>query len=163
MIPNRRLPAVLLLGAVVVGLGASACHYASTAPGTTPVVTSVVILHIDTIQQVPPTPSPRPARTTVRGAAAAALYRDLLQIPHAASGDQAIACPADFGVVYRLTFLAGSKVIARAIAQGAGCRTVTVLPGTTLDGTSSRAAAFWSDLGRLQGVRPDQLGVPPTP
>jgi hypothetical protein len=69
----------------------------------------------------------------------------------------------DFGVVYRLTFLAGSKVVARAVAQGAGCRTVTVLPGTILDGTSSRAAAFWKDLGRLQGVRPDQLGVPPTP
>ena len=162
MIPTRRIAALLWLGVAVVILGGSACQYATTAPGTTPPgVTSVVILRIDTVQEVQPTPPAQPARTTVRGAAA--LYADLLLIPQAASGDEAVACPADFGVVYRLTFMAGAKVVAQATAQGAGCRAVTVLPSTTLNGTSPRADAFWRELGHVEGVHPNQLGVPPTP
>ncbi len=70
-------------------------------------------------------------------------------------------CPADFGVVYRLTFLAGSRTILRASVHGAGCQFARISDGRLLWATGARGAAFWATLGRALHLSPDELrGIP---
>ena len=83
-----------------------------------------------------------PARTREVAEAACAL-------PPMPSGT--FACPADMGIVYRLTFTGGGKELPQLQADPSGCGQVTGLGQTRWTITSS---GFWPALAAAMGVTP---------
>jgi hypothetical protein len=96
-----------------------------------------------------------PARETVRGAARARAVAQsacgLGQLPHTA----VLRCPADFGIIYQLTFAAGSHRFTPVTVNATGCQLVSGLGAVRSAATST---TFWRALGTAIGIpRADNL------
>jgi hypothetical protein len=90
-----------------------------------------------------------PARETVSDAAKAqAVARNVCrlgQLPHTA----VLHCPADFGIIYQLTFAAGSHRFTPVTVGATGCEGVSGLGAARSAVTS---ATFWRTLGTAIGI-----------
>ncbi len=89
-----------------------------------------------------------PATETVRNAARAQAVAQSLcglqRVPRTV-----VACPADFGITYKLTFAAGSQRFAPVTLDAGGCQLVGGLGATRRVATSS---ALWRYLGVAIGI-----------
>jgi len=73
----------------------------------------------------------------------------LQQVPR-----KTVACPADFGVTYQLSFAAGARHFAPVTVNAGGCQLVTGLGATRRAATS---AGMWRTLGIAIGIpHPDR-------
>ena len=90
-----------------------------------------------------------PARETVRDAARARAVAQsacgLGQQPHTA----VVRCPADFGIIYQLTFAAGSHRFTPVTVDATGCELVSGLGPARSAATST---TFWRTLGTAIGI-----------
>jgi hypothetical protein len=90
-----------------------------------------------------------PATVQVDAAAQAqAVARALCSIPPLRSGD--LACPADFGIVYRLDFASAGERLPEVTIRAGGCQTVA---GAGLSGSAISSPAFWTVLGTAMGLK----------
>ncbi|HLJ80553.1 MAG TPA: hypothetical protein VKT52_03630, partial [Ktedonobacterales bacterium] len=88
-------------------------------------------------------------------AAVQRLYHAIYALPHVPNGIS--SCPADFGIVYTLTFMNGGTVILKASANATSCEFLT------LSSNDSRMTndAFWTLLAQTIGISPASVhGVP---
>lgn len=90
-----------------------------------------------------------PARVTVSSPAKARAVADAAcALPPMTN--KPVACPADWGITYRLTFMtAAGRKLATAKADATGCATVSGLGGTR---TAARSPGFWRTLGGAMGL-----------
>jgi hypothetical protein len=88
-----------------------------------------------------------PATVTVTDAAQArTVARALCALGPARSH---IACPADFGLTYRLDFTAAGRGLPPVTVRAGGCETVSGAGGIRW---TMRSPAFWAVLGRAMGL-----------
>ncbi|HEX7737100.1 MAG TPA: hypothetical protein VF458_19805 [Ktedonobacteraceae bacterium] len=132
-----------LLGLVVVlavlsGCGSNFTDQGSAAPGVgignQPDSLRITIIRPDS------TPGKEPRVTLRVEARVQQLYRILLALPPMPEN---IACPADLGPHYDLTFLRGTQTVAHALAQHDGCGAVTI---SGEKGDRKASQDFWSQL-----------------
>jgi hypothetical protein len=76
-----------------------------------------------------------------------AVARALLDLPLPPTGP--IHCPADLGIVYRLTFFAGGRALPLVTVQATGCQVVEGLGAPRWAATSPD---FWHTLGEAMGL-----------
>lgn len=105
-------------------------------------------LHVVRTSAFPSNHIPPFERTATDAAKVQRLYNALLALPAFPSG--IIHCPADFGVVYHLTFFNQSVIVVQATVKPDGCRGVTLSNGQP---RWVRDDQFWA-------VFADTLGVP---
>jgi hypothetical protein len=60
----------------------------------------------------------------------------------------AVACPADFGLIYRLTFSADSAELSPVTVEASGC---SVVRGLGQARTAARSPGFWRVLRKAEG------------
>jgi hypothetical protein len=60
----------------------------------------------------------------------------------------AVACPADFGLIYRLTFSADSTELPPVTVEASGCN---VVRGLGQARTTARSPGFWRVLRKAEG------------
>lgn len=106
----------------------------SMATGSLPDSLRITIIRPDS------TPGKEPQVTLRVEARVQQLYRTLLALP---AMPQDVACTAELGPHYNLTFLRGAQTVTRALARRDGCRPVTIV-GETGDRKTSQD--FWSQL-----------------
>ena len=158
----RGLVAASLLTALAL-LGACALPvYGEPGPQT---VTSLAVVRTSPISPNHLAPF---AETVTDAGKTRKLYNALLALPAFPSGP--MACPADFGVEYHLTFFRDAAVVARVIVQPEGCQWVSL---TNDDTHWTRWAAtspgFWRQFADTLGVpestifETPQPNGPPTP
>ena len=83
------------------------------------------------------------------------LYHAMYTLPHVPNGIS--SCPADFGIVYTLTYMNGGTVILKASANATGCEFLT------LGNDDSRMTndTFWMLLAQTIAIPPASIhGVP---
>ncbi|MHB8456327.1 MAG: hypothetical protein ACYDBS_01345 [Acidimicrobiales bacterium] len=89
-----------------------------------------------------------PSELTVSKASAVRnAARALCALPRMPSG--AIACPADFGISYRLAFYVGNKALPVVGVDAAGCQEVR---GAGAVRWVARSPGFWHTLGTAMGL-----------
>lgn len=88
------------------------------------------------------------------------LYSDILAMPSFPNGP--IACPADFGVSYDLTFSSGKALILKAKAEATGCKGIRLSNGKSKWSMGKEGDNFWSTLGKALRLSDKELsGVTP--
>ena len=142
------LPMLLLL--VVAG-----CGPAATARETSSVSVPPTALHVVRAPGIPQDHIPPFARSVTTVTSVQRLYQAMYALPRIPKllPGEAIACPADYGLEYYLTFLAGSKVIERADMYASGC------VGIAVSATDVRRPndAFWALFAQTLGITQDEL------
>lgn len=140
-------PASPATGPASPATGGALCR--DTAAVTRLVVTRVTALPHNHLHFVVPAGITITDPATARGVAQAIC--GLPAAPH-----RVMACPADFGVSYRLSFAAGRQAFPVVTVSAGGCGRVTGA------GPASRAtsATFWTELARAMGVpHPDAAAL----
>jgi len=102
----------------------------------------------------PTGPHPPTMRSVADAQAVQTLYRAMLKTPRVPPG-AVYHCPADFGVIWTLTFLHNTTVVAKAVLDDAGCQFLTINGHDKRITTTS--TAFWQTLADTLGMPRDQV------
>lgn len=133
------LAALVMLLSVLSGCGSNfsaqgSVPGTSTAPGSLPDSLRITIIRPDS------TPGKEPQVTLRVTSRVQQLYHTLLALPPL---PQNIACTADLGPHYNLTFMRGTQTVTQALARRDGCHPVTIT-GEGQDRQTSQE--FWGQL-----------------
>lgn len=148
--------AAALAGSAVAGCGSKPAGGAGTSPcglgmvvGDVPQVDRLVIKRVNHLPQNHNHFS-FPATVTVSDRRQAqAVARAACALPAMPSGS--FACPSDWGVIYRLSFVVDGTKLPAVTANASGCQEVHGLSPTRW---TTRSPAFWSLLAKVMGIGP---------
>jgi hypothetical protein len=148
---------VLTVGVLMTGLGLAGCAQpagASVARAGRSVSLCPAAAHVDrvVIRRVHGNPAVRisfPARVVVAARSRARqAARAVCALPPMPAG--MFSCPADLGVLYRLSFTADGKTLRPVTLDAGGCQVVTGLGRVRW---AARSPHFWRALGHAAGLR----------
>jgi hypothetical protein len=151
-------PLLVLMGLLI---GLSSCSSAHSAPGS-PLGSKPDHVQIEIDRHLPS--QEQPVVTLTVASMVQQLYSTIYALPQM---PEHIACTAELGPHYTLTFYQGQKKLVTVVAENDGCRLIS-LSGGQLDRTAMSHTTFWDQLDNAiyeatPAAQVDWLALMPTP